>query len=109
MAETLRNKCLPVSEPKATRTVRVINPQGVHLRAATLISEAVRRYQSKVTLRKGSECVEGTDVLQIVTLGAGEGDEVLLEAAGSDAEAVLDAVAALFDGRFGHEDDDAKP
>ncbi|MFW5693161.1 MAG: HPr family phosphocarrier protein [Thermoguttaceae bacterium] len=98
-----------MSEPKATRTVRVINPQGVHLRAATLIAEVVRSHQSKVTLRKGSERVEGTDVLQIVTLGAGEGDEVLLEAAGSDAEAVLAAVAALFDGRFGHEDDDARP
>ncbi len=90
--------------PKATRTVRVVNSQGVHARAATLIAEVVRRYQSKVSLRKGSERVEGTDVLQIMSLGAGEGDEVFLEAAGGDAEAVLDALVALFDGRFGNED-----
>jgi phosphocarrier protein HPr len=77
----------------------------VHARAATLIAEVVRRHQSKVSLRKGPERVEGTDVLQIMSLGAGEGDEVLLEAAGNDAEVVLDALAALFDGRFGNEDD----
>lgn len=76
----------------------------MHARAATLIAEVVRHHQSKVSLRRGPECVEGTDVLQIMSLGAGEGDEVLLEASGNDAEAVLDALTALFDGHFGNED-----
>ena len=54
---------------------------------------------------KGDERVEGTDVLQIMSLGVGEGEELLLEAAGSDAETVLDALAALFESHFGNEDD----
>ena len=80
----------------------------MHLRAATLIAEVVRRHQSKVTLCKGSNRVVGTDVLQIVTLGAGAGDEVLLEAAGSDAEAALDALVDLFQGHFGNRNDDTE-
>jgi phosphotransferase system HPr (HPr) family protein len=97
-----------VNQAKATRTVRVVNRQGVHARAATLIAEVVRRYQSRVSLHKGSESVEGTDVLQIMSLGAAEGEEVMLEAWGDDAETVLDALAALFNGRFGNEDNDAE-
>ena len=80
--------------------VRVSNPEGVHLRAATLIAETVRGYHSKVALQKGSERVEGTDVLQMVSLGAGEGNELRLEATGCDAEAVLDALVALFNSHF---------
>ncbi len=81
------------------------NRQGVHARAATLIAEVVRGFHSKVSLRKGPERVEGTDVLQIMSLGAGQGDELLLEAIGGDAEGALDALVALFDGHFGNEDD----
>ena len=78
----------------------------MHARAATLIAKVVRGHQSKVSLRKGAERVEGTEVLQIMSLGAGEGDEVTLEATGSDAEAVLEALAALFEGHFDNEDDE---
>ncbi len=94
-----------MNPPKATRTVRLSNPEGLHLRAATLIAELVRHYQSKVSLHKGSRRAEATDVLQIATLGAAQGEEVVLEASGDDAEAVLDALVALFRDRFGNEDD----
>jgi len=93
-----------VNQPIAARTVQVTNRQGVHARAATLIAQVVRQHEAKVSLRKGSERVEGTDVLQIMSLGAGEGDHLLLEAVGRDAETVLDALVALFHGRFGNED-----
>ncbi len=84
--------------------VRIVNPHGVHARVATLIAEIVRNHHSKVSLRKGAERVEGTDVLQIMSLGAAPGEELLIEAEGDDAEAVVDAVAALVDERFGATD-----
>jgi phosphotransferase system HPr (HPr) family protein len=95
---------LEVNQPAAKRTVRIVNPHGVHARVATLIAEVVRGHHSKVSLRKGVERVEGTDVLQIMSLGAAPGEELLIEADGDDAEAVVDAVAALVDERFGATD-----
>jgi len=95
-----------VNLPKATRTVRLSNPEGLHLRAATVIAEVARRYRSKVALHKGSQRAEATEVLQIATLGAAQGEEVVLEASGDDAEAVLDTLVDLFHGGFGHEEDE---
>jgi phosphocarrier protein HPr len=91
-------------QPIATRTVVVTNESGVHARAATLVAELIRRFDSKVVLIKDCERVEGTDVLQVLSLGAGRGIELSLEATGHDAENVLDALVQLFTDNFSEED-----
>ena len=93
-----------MSESTATRTIVVTNESGIHARAATLVAELVRRFDSKVVLVKDCERVEGTDVLQILSLGAGRGNELSLEATGHDAERVLNALVQLFDENFSEED-----
>jgi phosphocarrier protein len=97
-----------MSQPKATRTVTVVNREGVHARAATLVAGTVRRFQAKVELIKDRHRVDGTDVLQILSLGAGEGEQLQLEAAGLDAEAALDALVALFQSKFGENANEAQ-
>lgn len=87
-------------ENKAVRTVAVTNEEGIHARAATLIAELVRRFDARVVMVKDRERVESTDVLQVLSLGAGPGCELLLEAIGGDAEEVLDALARLFSDNF---------
>jgi phosphotransferase system HPr (HPr) family protein len=90
-----------MSDATATRTVVVTDPSGVHARTAVAISEVVRRGNSRVTLLKSGREVSGTDVLQIMTLVAAQGEEVTIEAVGEDAETVLDAMEPLFAGQFG--------
>ncbi|HYW78312.1 MAG TPA: HPr family phosphocarrier protein [Thermoguttaceae bacterium] len=85
---------------KATREVAVTNEEGIHARAATLIAELVRRFDSKVEVVKDNERVESTDVLQVLSLGAGPGSKLSLEAVGGDAEEVLDALVKLFTENF---------
>ncbi len=87
-------------EPDATRTVTITNSEGLHARAASLVADLVRQYGSKVRLVKNQERVEGTEVLQILSLGVAQGEELLIEAIGHDAEAVLDALEQLFTGNF---------
>jgi len=95
-----------MSETKAMRTVAVTNPQGLHARAATLIAELVHRHDAQVVLIKQNDRVQGTDVLQILSLGAGPGEQLLLEATGNDAEKVLDALALLFAENFNEDEHD---
>jgi phosphotransferase system HPr (HPr) family protein len=92
-----------MSETRVTRTVVVTDPAGVHARTAVAIAEAVRRGGSQVTLIKDGRPVAGTDVLQIMTLVAEQGETVTLEADGPDAENVVCALEPLFAGRFGDE------
>jgi len=90
-----------MSDPKATRTVTVTNPEGVHFRAATLIVEVVRQFDTEVVLRKGDESAtvsrqEKTEFFNVLALCAQQGDRLLLEATGSESQQALDALEQLF-------------
>jgi phosphotransferase system HPr (HPr) family protein len=92
-----------MSELVATRTVTVANRAGIHARAATMIAAAVRGFRARVTVVKGNERVEGTDVLQILSLGSALGEQLSLEASGEEAEAALEALETMFVNKFGED------
>ncbi|MFS2280277.1 phosphoenolpyruvate--protein phosphotransferase [Microbacterium sp. OR21] len=88
----------PTEAPRVTRTVRVRNPLGIHARPAALI--ATTAGGADVRLRRlpdGPEAAAGS-LSSLLVLGAHQGDEVELSA---PEEAVLAALAALFDDGFG--------
>ncbi|MFH1921105.1 MAG: HPr family phosphocarrier protein [Planctomycetota bacterium] len=89
-----------MSQAKATRTVTVANPDGLHVRAASLVAKLTGRGAAKVELIKGNRRVDATNVLQILSLCALEGDQLLLEATGQDADAALEALVELFENQF---------
>lgn len=84
----------------ASRTVTVANQEGLHARAATLIADLVRRHEAQVKIVKGSDRVDAIDVLQVLSLGAHQGEVLVLEAVGDDAETVLDGLVRLFESLF---------
>ncbi len=92
--------CLLMSELKMTRTVCVINPQGLHARPADLLVKAAKRFTSKIEIVKGFERVDCKSILAIFTLAAVEGTSLVIEAEGPDAEAAVSALAELFDNGF---------
>lgn len=89
-----------MGQHRATRNIVVSNHQGLHARAATLVAELVRRYDAEVRLIKNNERALGTEVLQILSLGVGQGERLTAEATGHDAEEVLDALEKLFAANF---------
>ena len=56
----------------------------------------------KVT--RGSETVGGDSIMGLMMLGAGIGTSITVEASGTDAATVMDALTALVTNRFGEED-----
>jgi phosphocarrier protein len=86
-----------------TRRLAVTDPAGVHLRSALAIIQTVGRGKSRVTIAKGEQRVEATEMWQIMGLVAQQGDELTVAAEGPDAAAVLDALEPLFAGQFGDE------
>ncbi len=76
-----------------SKTVIVGSAVGLHARPAAVISEAVVTAGVAVTLSvDGGEPVDAGSALMIMTLGAGNGAQVIVE---SDDPAVLDQIAAL--------------
>ncbi len=85
---------------KQSRTVVVENEAGLHARPSDLIARTALRFQSRITLARGPERVDARSILGILTLGAAQGTQLVLEAEGPDAEQAMAALVQLFDSHF---------
>lgn len=88
-------------ETCALRPVTVVNPQGFHARPAALFVKLASSFQATVEILRGNEAINGKSILDLLTLGAGNGTTLTLRATGADAEAAVDALAQLIEGGFG--------
>jgi phosphotransferase system HPr (HPr) family protein len=77
------------------RNVVISNPQGFHMRPLTAFVELARKFQSAVFVCKDDQRRDGKSPLELMTLGADQGTELVLEVTGSDAPTALDALAEL--------------
>jgi phosphotransferase system HPr (HPr) family protein len=85
----------------ATRKVTVLNPAGLHARPSLAVVQTVRGSKSKVEVRTPRQSVDASDILQLLGLGAAQGTELTLSAAGPDADEVLNRLADQFANCFG--------
>lgn len=84
----------------AARTVTITNPHGLHARPAVVIVKTVKKFDAKVTVRRGNQAVDAANILDLLSLGASQGTELVLSASGPQAEEVLSALVHLFDVEF---------
>ena len=82
----------PVTEP-LRQSVKIANPQGLHMRPAAAFAELASRFESSVTVYRENQPVDGKNWLELLLLAAEPGTELLLEVAGRDAATALDALA----------------
>lgn len=79
-----------------TRTVTIGSSVGLHARPASLFTAAVDETGLDVTIAKdGNPGVDASSILMVMSLGAGHGDEVTLEADGAGADEALDKLVGL--------------
>ena len=78
------------------RTATVASRNGLHARPAGLIAAEAGAHDAVVQLsRDGDAWVDAASMLAVMTLGAGAGDDLVVSAEGSGAEAALAAVVRL--------------
>lgn len=75
--------------------VVVTDPQGFHMRPLTVFTQLAGKFQSKVTVTKDTQRVNGKSPLELLCLGATQGTELILEVSGSDAREALEALTDL--------------
>lgn len=100
-----------MSDQFRSTTVTINNPQGLHMRPAYLFVSTASRFECKIEVIKDDIRIDGKSVLDILTLGATQGTQVLLEATGSDAEFAIVALEELVVSGFSStaETEDSKP
>jgi phosphocarrier protein HPr len=90
--------------PIFRRELPIINRKGLHARATAKFVQCVEQFDAKVTVSRMGETVGGMSIMGILTLGAGIGTTIEVTTQGPEAEAVLEAIAALVGNRFGEEE-----
>jgi phosphocarrier protein HPr len=82
--------------------VRIVNRQGLHARPISRFVQTVARFEARVTVTGPDGTVaDGASVFSMMTLAAGQGSELLLEADGTQARESLAALASLVAEGFG--------
>ncbi len=86
------------------REVPLLHKTGLHLRAAGRFAETAGQFDCDVRLAVGGRDVNAKSVLDILTLGAGPGNQLVIVADGPDAAAALDELESLVRNNFGEEE-----
>jgi len=86
-----------------SRELLIINKRGLHARASAKFVQTVERFNAEIWVTRGGETVGGTSIMGLMMLAAAPGTTILVSAAGPEAHAALDAIAALVADKFNEE------
>jgi phosphocarrier protein HPr len=76
------------------------NRLGLHARAAAKFVHAAAAFESKITITKDGDEVDGKSILGLLLLAAGKGTPLLVRAEGPDEDRALAALRDLVDRKF---------
>ncbi|HET7641822.1 MAG TPA: HPr family phosphocarrier protein [Ktedonobacteraceae bacterium] len=83
------------------RAVTLGSKSGLHARPAAVFVQQAKGFQSQITLAKNDKTANGKSILSVLTLGAEQGDQVMLKADGDDAQIAIDKLASLLEEDLG--------
>lgn len=83
------------------RIVTLASKSGLHARPAAIFAREAKEFQSQITLSKNGRTANGKSILSLLTLGAEQGEQVMLQTDGEDAALALERLAALLEKDLG--------
>ncbi|MCE9528095.1 MAG: HPr family phosphocarrier protein [Planctomycetales bacterium] len=86
--------------PACTREVTVNLENGLHLGPSSQIVQTAQKFGCELRIRKGERSVDGTSMLELLTLAAEHGTVLILETRGERAKEALAALVELFESNF---------
>jgi len=89
------------------RDVLIQNRTGLHARPASEFVACAAKFDSKITIRSANDedddAVDAKSIMLLLSIGLGQGDEVVITAKGEDEVEAVDALVDLIDSKFGEE------
>jgi phosphotransferase system HPr (HPr) family protein len=82
----------------ASKTFEIASEHGFHLRPISMLVELALQYDSQITVAKGEVSVGAKSVMELLLLGAQQGDVLEVTAVGPDGPEALDAIEEFFHG-----------
>lgn len=85
------------------RQVTVVNPLGLHARAAARFVQAAGRFASRIRVARDGRTMDGKSIMGLLLLAAARGTVLAISADGPDEAEALDALCALVERGFEEE------
>jgi phosphotransferase system HPr (HPr) family protein len=76
----------------------------MHARPAEMFVRRAQQFQSKIAIIRDDDRIEAKSIMNLLTLGATQGTQLIIEAEGSDAQEAVDALAEVVEKGFLEED-----
>ncbi|MFA4990173.1 MAG: HPr family phosphocarrier protein [Candidatus Omnitrophota bacterium] len=71
------------------KELAVKNRQGLHARPAALFVQVANKFDSRITVKRDNEEVNGKSIMGILMLGAEKDSVIIIEAEGEDAHLAI--------------------
>jgi len=83
-----------------TCTVTILNPLGLHARAAARFVQAATGFSSRIRVGRAGREADGKSIMGLLLLLASKGTVITITADGSDEAAAIDGLCGLIERRF---------
>lgn len=87
----------------AQRTLEIVNEKGLHARASAKFVECVEQFDASASVSRDGMEAGGDSIMGLLMLVAARGTTIDVETSGPDADALMDALAALVADKFGED------
>ena len=81
-------------------TVTIVNPLGLHARAAARFVHVAGRYVSSIRVARGDREMDGKSIMGLLLLSASRGTSITISTDGPDETDAMAALCALVDRGF---------
>ena len=86
--------------PPVTRELAIVNERGLHARASAKFVKCAETFDADISVSRDGQSVPATSIMGLMMLAAAMGTTVTVDASGPQAEAAVNALAALVASRF---------
>ena len=84
-----------------TRTLAITNIKGLHARASAKFVEVVEQFDADAEVSKDGLSADGDSIMGLLMLAASKGTSIEVETKGPEADALMTALDALVQDKFG--------
>ena len=84
-----------------SKTLTVVNPSGLHLRPAGVLSQTAMKFKCDVIIECGEKRIIAKSVLNVMAAGIKCGTEINLICDGEDEEAAMKTLTGAIEGGLG--------
>lgn len=84
-----------------SKTLTVVNPSGLHLRPAGVLSQTAMKFKSDIIVEYGEKRIVAKSVLNVMAAGIKSGAQIVLICDGEDEEEAIKTMAEAIESGLG--------